>query len=96
MNISESLKRFRKDFSLSQEDVANAIGTSKQVYYRYEKNVMPSAETIKKISVAFSASTGCYISTDYLLGLTDKPNNNPSAEIINAIENCYKIVKNIN
>ena len=84
MNINESLRRFRKDFKLTQDEVAKVLGTSKQAYYRYEKDVIPSAEIIKKIAIAFK------VSTDYLLGLTNIPNNNPNEEIINTVENFYQ------
>lgn len=80
MNINESLKRFRQKFKLTQDDVAKVLGTSKQAYYRYEKDVTPSAEIIKKIALAFG------VSADYLLGITDIPNNNPNAEILRAID----------
>lgn len=86
MNINESLKRFRTEFRLTQDEVAKVLGTSKQSYYRYEKDVVPSAEVIKKIALAFG------VSTDYLLGLTDLPNNNPNAEILQVVSNCYQTV----
>ena len=86
MDINESLKRFRTEFRLTQDDVAKVLGTSKQSYYRYEKDVIPSAEVIKKIALAFC------VSTDYLLGLTDLPNNNPNAEIMAAVSQCYQTV----
>lgn len=84
MNIHEAMKRFRREFKLTQEEVAKALGTSKQGYYLYEKDRTPSAEIIKKIALAFG------VSADYLLGLTDIPNNNPNAEMIDAVENFYK------
>lgn len=86
MNIFESLKRFRKEFKLTQDDVAKVLGTTKQSYYRYEKNVVPSAEVIKTIAVNFK------VSTDYLLGLTDKPTNDINVEIAHGIEILYRLV----
>lgn len=87
MNIFESLKRFRKEFKLTQDDVAKVLGTTKQSYYRYEKNVVPSAEVIKKIAVNYK------VSTDYLLGLTNKPINDINVEIAHGIEILYQLVK---
>ena len=68
MTISESLKRFRNDFRLTQKDVASKIGIAQQAYYRYEadKNI-PSAEIIISIANAYD------VSTDYLLGRCDDP-----------------------
>lgn len=87
MEISESLKRFRKEYNLTQDEIAKVLGTSKQVYYRYEKDVVPSAKIIKKIAVAFG------VSADYLLGIRD--NNNSTDAIISAVTNCYKEVLQI-
>lgn len=87
MTIADALKRFRKSRGLKQSDVAEKLGITAQSYYRYEKNDnTPSAEIIKKIAYAFG------VSADYLLGLTDMPNNNINEEIINAVENCYRTV----
>ena len=36
MTIAESLKKFRKEFRLSQKDVATAIGMSQQSYQAYD------------------------------------------------------------
>lgn len=87
MDIFESLKRFRKDFKLTQDDIARVLGISKQAYGRYEKDVIPSAQSIKKIAVNFK------VSTDYLLGLTDKPINDINIEIAHGIEILYQLVK---
>lgn len=80
MKISESLKRFRQQKNLTQDTVAKILGTSKQAYYRYEKDVIPSAEVIKTISMAFN------VSADYLLGITDIPSNDVDAEFIKAFD----------
>ena len=52
MTIAESLKRFRKEFRLSQRDVAQVWGVTPQAYQIYEREkdaVIPSAEVLKKI-----------------------------------------------
>lgn len=68
MTIAESLKRFRKDFKLTQAQVADKLGMLQQSYYKYEsgKN-MPSAEFVLNLANAYG------VSTDYLLGLSDTP-----------------------
>ena len=88
MEISESLKRFRKRFKLTQDEVAKVLGTTKQGYYPYEKGRSMSAESVKKIAVYFN------VSTDYLLGLTDKPNSDINQEFVNGIEYLYRLVNN--
>ena len=89
MEIRESLKRFRHEKNLTQDDVAKILGTTKQAYYRYEKDVIPSAEIVKKIARAFN------VSADYLLGLTDIPNNNPNSEFLKAFDEFVKTIHRI-
>lgn len=67
MTIAESLKRFRKNFNLTQKQVATVLGISQQSYQVYEKQSVPSATTILNLATAFN------VSADYLLGLTDEP-----------------------
>ena len=67
MTIAEALRRFRKEKSLKQKDVAAALGVKPPSYAVYEANVTPSAKVIIKIADAFN------VSTDYLLGRTDTP-----------------------
>ena len=87
MKIAESLKRFRLQGGYSQGEVAEKIGIMQQMYYKYEadKNI-PSAEVIKKIAVAFN------VSTDYLLGLSDVPNNSTGEEVFKAALDFSQIV----
>lgn len=68
MTIGESLKRFRKEFSLTQTNVANALGILQQTYYKYETDkVKPSAEVVLDLANAYD------VSADYLLGRSDEP-----------------------
>ena len=67
MTIAESLKRFRKEFRLTQKEVASALGTSQQSYQVYESKTIPSAAVVLKLADAFD------VSTDYLLGRSDSP-----------------------
>lgn len=67
MTISESLKRFRNDFNLSQKAVADSLGIKPQSYVYETKGVIPSAAVIVKLATIYN------VSADYLLGLTDDP-----------------------
>lgn len=69
MTIAESLKRFRKEFNLTQQQLADKLEISQQSYQAYESKSTPSAAVIVKLAQAFN------VSTDYLLGLTDTPQN---------------------
>ena len=84
MKIGSSLRRFRKAFGLTQDDVAEAIGIFRPLYTKYEgdKN-MPSVDTVMKIAVAFN------VSMDYLVGLSDEPRPVPAEKtLVDAIANC--------
>ena len=68
MNLPESLRRFRKDFNLTQRAVADAVGMQESAYQRYEQGkVIPAATVIIDLSKFFN------VSTDYLVGLSDNP-----------------------
>lgn len=67
MNVKESLKRFRKEYRLSQAQVATELGIRQQLYQYYESNNGLPAEKIVELAKKFG------VSTDYLLGLSDQP-----------------------
>ena len=63
----ERIKELREDSDLLQKDVAAVLGTTQQVYSRYEKgeNEIPIRHII-------TLARFYKVSTDYILGLTDK------------------------
>ena len=68
MTIGESLKRFRKDFGITQQQVADSINILKPSYQRYEYGTnVPTAKVLIKIADAYN------VSIDYLVGLSDNP-----------------------
>lgn len=72
MTISESLKRFRSEFSLTQKQVADKLGVYPQAYAAFERSktgehIIPRVDTFIKIAQSFN------VSLDYLAGLTDDP-----------------------
>ena len=68
MTIGEALKRFRGEFNVTQQQVADSIGVLKPSYqrYEYEKNV-PTATILIKLANAYN------VSIDYLVGLSNNP-----------------------
>lgn len=63
MNIGARMAELRKQKDLSQTDFAKAIGVSREMIGRYERDeVMPSIEEAKKIADALG------VSLDYLAG----------------------------
>lgn len=87
MEVSEALKRFRREFNLNQKEVAETVGMMPTSYYRYESGrYLPQADVIIKLATTYN------VSTDYLLGLSDIPRPPDTATLVEAISNCQKIL----
>ena len=68
MKLSDALRRFRKDFNLTQQQVVFAIGCSYRAYQSYEAGTsVPSAAVLIAIADHYN------ISLDYLAGRSDDP-----------------------
>lgn len=68
MNLGERIARLRKMKGLSQDELADLLGVSRGAISMYEINKRePDYETLEKLATFFG------VSTDYLLGRTDKP-----------------------
>ena len=68
MTFSESLKRFRRDFSLTQKQVADSLDLQESAYQRYEHGkTLPSIAVVTKLADAYD------VSMDYLTGRTSDP-----------------------
>ena len=67
MTVAESFRRFRKEFNLSQKQVAETLGIKQPSYYVYESGTIPSATVVLKLANAYD------VTTDYLLGRSDEP-----------------------
>jgi Predicted transcriptional regulators len=65
--LNEKIAELRKLRNISQVELANALGVSKQAVSNWENdNVQPSIEMLVKIAEYFS------VGTDYLLGLNKR------------------------
>ena len=61
---SEKIKNLRKDFGISQVELASKLGVTKQCVSNWENdNILPSIDMLVKIAKYFN------VSTDYLLDL---------------------------
>lgn len=68
MEVTDSLKRFRKEFKLTQQEVANSVGMTQSSYARYEQGARePAYRKLRGIAEVFN------VSLDYLVGRTDNP-----------------------
>ena len=62
--MSERIRNLRKDFNISQVELATRLGVTKQCVSNWENdNILPSVDMLVKIAKYFN------VSTDYLLGL---------------------------
>ncbi len=70
-NYADIIRELRQDHDLDQKDVAKILGTTQQVYSRYEKG-------INEIPVRHIITLCKYysVSADYILGLKRKGLNN--------------------
>lgn len=71
MDLSKGFKRFRKEFCLTQKEVAEGAHISTRNYQDYEYgNVVPTATVLIAIANYYD------VSIDYLVGRTDNPKIN--------------------
>lgn len=63
--INEMIRKLRKDFNISQVELASKLGVTKHCVSNWENdNILPSIEMLIKIAKYFN------VSTDYLLGVS--------------------------
>lgn len=69
MDLPERLRDLRRKKKLTQQQVADQLGISQSTYAGYEiGRLQPTLDMLKKLSQFYD------VTTDYLLGETDKPN----------------------
>lgn len=74
--FSERLRDLREEAGLKQEDVAKKLNISTSAYGYYEQGRNePSLDALHKLIQIFDASA------DYLIGVSDKPNNSESVKL---------------
>lgn len=71
MPLPDALKRFRKQYKVTQKQAASVAGVAERVYQSYEYGkVVPTASVLIALADAFA------VSLDYLVGRTDNPEIN--------------------
>ena len=65
--FSTRIKALRKEKSMTQRQMADALGVTERSYQRYEAEYSPNNEILVKLADFFD------VSTDYLLGRSDNP-----------------------
>lgn len=87
VNIGEKLKSLRLEKNLTQKQLADRIGLATSAISSYESGVRyPSYVSLIKLAQIF------HVSTDYLLGITDKRNIDVSGLNDNEIELISQLV----
>lgn len=87
LNIGERITQLRKQFNLSQEDLAKKIGVSRTIIGNYERNTnTPSIEVLIKIAKTFN------VTVDYLIGEGEL--SSYDKEVLKRIEDINKLDKN--
>lgn len=71
MTLADGLRRFRKEFHLTQKQVAEICGVTERAYQHYEHgDVMPTFQVISNIAKTY------HVSLDYLAGYSNNPQVN--------------------
>lgn len=66
MDLPKALKRFRREYKLTQKQVSSQIGVNIRLYQKYEAGeVEPSASVITAVADAYN------VPLDYLVGRND-------------------------
>ena len=87
VNIGEKLKSLRLEKNLTQKQIADRIGLAVSAVSSYESGSRyPSYDVLVKLSRIF------HVSTDYLLGITDKRNVDVTGLNDNEIELVSQLV----
>lgn len=68
MSLPEALKRFRKQFKVTQKQAAEIAGVAERVFQSYEYGkVVPAVTVVIALADYFD------VSLDYLVGRSDEP-----------------------
>ena len=68
MSLAEALKRFRKQFKVTQKVAAEVSGVSERVYQSYEYG-----KVVPTVTILMSLADFYEVSLDYLVGRSDDP-----------------------
>lgn len=86
LNIGERIIQLRKQFNLSQDELAKTINVSRTIIGNYERNTnTPSIEVLLKIAKTFN------VTIDYLIGEGEL--SSYDKEVIKRIEDIDKLDK---
>jgi len=84
LNIGERITQLRRQFNLSQEDLAKKIGVSRTIIGNYERNTnTPSIEVLIKIAKTFN------VTVDYIIGEGEL--SSYDKEVLKRIEDINKL-----
>ncbi|WP_302489043.1 helix-turn-helix domain-containing protein [uncultured Mitsuokella sp.] len=73
MTTGERLIELRNKLGFSQEQMADELGVKRSTYAKWEKDTNQPTRKLKDIAAYF------HVTTDYLLGNTDIPNEPPAS-----------------
>jgi transcriptional regulator with XRE-family HTH domain len=78
---SERIKQRRIQLGMSQEELAFKVGTSQKQISRYERDRNdPTGEVLARLAHALNTTT------DYILGITDSPDNTVNENNLDDLE----------
>ncbi|MBR2132847.1 MAG: helix-turn-helix transcriptional regulator [Oscillospiraceae bacterium] len=100
MSFSENLKQIRKEKYLSQDDLAELLGVSRQAVSKWEQGMgYPEAETLLLLSSKLNVSLDALMSAEIACG-AGADHTEITGDIVitspneNVIASCYKVMTN--
>lgn len=86
--LKDRLKELRQEKRLIQDELAKKLNISRNTITRYENGTrQPNINTVKKIAELFD------VSTDYLLGISDRRYNFENVSLIELSDEYFKKIR---
>ena len=86
--LGDNIKKFRKDFGISQEELAEKLGVTKQNIASWESNeTQPSLDSIIAISKMFNVSTDMLLVENESVIADDTAKNKDKTDTSSALSN---------
>lgn len=93
--LGDNIKKFRKDFGISQEELAEKLGVTKQNIASWESNeTQPSLDSIIAISKMFNVSTDMLLVENESVIADDTAKNKDKTDTSSALSNNKSVKRN--
>lgn len=84
MNIGQRIKQIRKANKITQDDLAEKIGTTKQTIYKYENGIITNIPSTKIELIAKTLN----VTPDYLMGWYEEKQSTNIDRLLDIVKIC--------